>query len=305
MVCAQDHWENRATVRHKSRIMFDKTQSGYIYPRSIQALSIHLKIACLDKDSLHYLLTQSFYHYNHNIASIETIIINQIVLMAVTDKIKGLIFNQEHKLSLYTVMIDESYHAYVAYDAILQIQNNTQITPLPLPKITEIEHAIKLTKKKLANKYHDIFNLIAICIAENTINKEMIFLLNQTDTHPFFRQILRDHLADESRHSDIFCNLLRYIWGTITEEYRLNIAVVLPDFIINYLSQTVQLKFEQSVLLSMGFKLKEAQGILDDTYGLFEISSAHPKLNNILRVLEKANVIDEFVKPIFKKEGWL
>ena len=47
--------------------------------------------------------------------------------------------SDEQKINLYTIMVDEAYHAYVAFDAMLQIQAHTHITPLPLPNTIEVD----------------------------------------------------------------------------------------------------------------------------------------------------------------------
>ena len=300
----QQNWETRATVRHKPRIVFDKNQTGTIYPLSLQPLCIHPKVMALGQKELTYLLVQSFYKYQNDIDIIETKHVNQVLLAITADNICGLTFNQQQKLCAYTIMVDESYHAYVAFDAMLQIEQNTGIKPLPLPKIIEIEYAIEIIKDTLQSEYHDIFTLIAICLAENTLTKDMLSILNQHDTHPFIQRVIQDHVSDETRHAGIFFNILQYVWLKITDEYKYHIASVLVDFLCLYLDRKIQIGFDRTVLTSLGLHPDEADEILNDTYASFQLTRHHPMLKNILCVLSKAGVMDEFVCPYFKHRGW-
>ena len=300
----QQKWEKTATVRTRPRIMFDNTVPGYLYPLSRQPLGIHPKVEALGTQALTYLLAQSLYKYSNDIAIIETRFVNQAILMVITDAV-GIVFTAEQKMSLYTIMVDEAYHAYVAYDSMLQIQHHTGIRPLSFPKEIEIELAMRVSISKLPLEYHGVFRLIAVCLAENTLTKEMAGMLDQDETHPFIQQILQDHLSDESRHSGIFYHLLRYIWATISDDCKQHISTVLPEFITLYLGRVIQSEFEKCVLIEMGFSSNEADEILDDTYGHFKITRHHPMLKNMLNVLTKAGVVDEFVSPHLKENNWL
>ena len=68
-------------------------------------------------------------------------------------------------------MVDESYHAYVAYDAMLQVEQYTGISPLPLPTIIEIEQAILNAKEhsRLCRFPPQIYKNSSI-ILRNTLN---------------------------------------------------------------------------------------------------------------------------------------
>jgi hypothetical protein len=301
----QQKWEQSASVRCKPRIVFDKEDKGYWFPLAKQLLSLHPDVRELGDEALTYLLTQSLYRYSNEISIIETKIISQVIISAITDT-SGIVFNSEQKLDLYTIMVDEAYHAYVAYDAMLQIQKYTGIEPLPLPGSIEIEYAINEAIDKLPSQYHETFKFIAICLAENTLTKEIVSMLGQNETHPFFQRMINDHFSDETRHSGLFFKLLQQIWVSIDDDCKNNIAHVLPGFINSYLSVTIQINFEKTILVSMGFKKEHADQILVDTYGdHFQITAHHPMLKNILDVMRKAGVLDKFVSAQCQKMGWL
>jgi hypothetical protein len=300
----QDKWESRATVRSRPHLVVDMQGKGYFYPVSKQPIAIHSKLRQKGLDAINYLLIQSFYKYSNDISKIETKVVNQTILKVIADQLP-LSFSDEQKINLYTIMVDESYHAYVAFDSALQIEHHTSIKPLELPKEIEIERAITSIKKRLAPEYHNVFDLITVCIAENTLTKDIVFMSEEEDTHPFFQKLITDHLADESRHSGIFFHILEYVWANITVDFKRNIGAVLTDFLDLYLGVETQKEFDKMTLMHLNFSEQESDLILNDTYGGFELTSKHPMLSNIITILTKAKIMDEYTLPQFKKRNWV
>ena len=300
----QDRWENRATVRSRSRITFDNNVNGYFFPLSHQPLSVHPKVVELGKEALHFLLIQSLYKYSNDITMIETRVVNQAILTVTTDALP-ITFDSEKKLVLYTIMVDEAYHAYVAFDAMLQVQHHTQVAPLLLPKTSEIECAIQWAHEKLPTQYHDIFNLIAVCLAENTVTTEIISMVDKNETHPFFQKMIKDHLSDESRHAGVFSKLLSYIWQNLDLACKQALAEILPNFLERYLGLEVRMEFDVQTLMAMGLSACAANEVLNDTYKGFKLSKQHPMLKKILFLLETTGVTDDIVLPHLKEKNWI
>ncbi len=300
----QEQWERRSTVRSKPRIILNTNEQGVFFPKSHQPLVNHPKIKEQTEQALNYLLVQSFYKYTNDIATIETRVVNNAILSVVTNQLP-IGFTREQKINLYTVMVDESYHAYVAYDAMAQVEDYTSIQPLALPETIEIERAIEAVKKLFPVKYHSIFNLIAVCIAENTLTKEILSMIDQKETHPFYQKQLTDHLSDESRHSGIFFHLLIHIWENIANDYKENIAVILPTFIELYLGVQVDKEFYKIILTELTLSETEADIILEETYEEFKLTKDNPKIKNIVYQLEKAGLIDSYIAPGLKQKNWI
>ncbi len=301
---AQDKWERRSTIRSRPRIIYDTDAQGYFYPISRQPLAIHPFLVNKGVSAVEYLLAQSFYKYSNDIAVIETKVVNNTILQIINNQLP-IEFTKEQKLSLYTIMVDEAYHAYIAYDTMLQIEHNTGIKPLALPKVIEIEKAIISVTQTLDEKYHEIFKIICVCLAENTLTKEIVSMTDKTETHPFFQRVLQDHLADETRHSGIFFHLLKYIWSILTDDYKKAISEVLVEFIIQYLDITVQREFDKQILLNLDFTINEVDTMLKDVYNGFKLTNAHPMLNNILNLLERCEMLDKFTLPKLKAIDWI
>ncbi|MBK2296725.1 diiron oxygenase [Francisella philomiragia] len=301
----QEKWERRATVRSRPRVVYDKVATGYYYPLSRAPLAIHPSVILKGEKAIEFLLIQSLYKYSNDIASIETRVVNETILKAISDKIEGVSFDEEQKINLYTIMVDEAYHAYVAFDSIIQIKEETGINPLPLPQTIEIEKAISAIKKKLDIKYHSVFEFICVCLAENTLTKEIVTMTDKEETHPYFQKIIKDHLLDETRHSGIFFKLLCYVWSNLNEEFKQNIGEVLAEFIELYLDLDVQVEFDRKILKSINLTDQEIEEAIKDTYASFKLNKEHPMLKNILTILHKTEVIDDYTSVGFKQRNWI
>lgn len=300
----QIEWEKRATVRSRPKVVYDKEAKGYYYPISRTPLAIHPAVIAKGEKAIEFLLIQSLYKYSNDIATIETRVVNETIIKVLTNQMP-IQFNKEQQINLYSIMVDEAYHAYVAFDAMLQIEEYTGVKALPLPKVIEIEKAITKVREKLDDKYHNIFYLICVCLAENTLTKEISTMTDREETHPFFQKIIKDHFADEKRHSGIFYKLLEFIWINLNEEYKEHIGEIIVDFIEEYLGLKVQISFDKQVLSKIGFSQQEASKIVEDTYGGFKLTKDHPMLKNIITLLDKTSVFDTFTLPKFQDKEWV
>ena len=301
----QDKWEKRSTIRTRPRVIFNSEETGFFYPVSHQPLCAHPKIQLLSEEDFQFLLTQSLYKYCNDIAVIETKIVNKSAFDVINDRLP-VVFNADIKMGAFTIMLDEVYHAYVAFDALNQIQIHTHIEPLPLPKIIEIEKAINMIKSRIDKKYHKSFELVAVCIAENTLTQDTVTMVDKEETHPFFQQIIKDHLTDESRHCGYFIQVLAYFWKHLSEEYKLNIGEQLADFIESYLGVDIEIDFNKKILASLNFSDEEIARIISETYVSFKISSQHHLLKNIITQLNKTELLQDInVINNFKKKNWI
>lgn len=300
----QMEWERQAGVRTVPRIPFEPCSSRYFYPLSRQPLSVHPYVYNRGEGALSYLLVQSLYKYANDISIIETRVVNKAVLSAISNALP-IEFSATQKRHLFTILVDEAYHAYAAYDMMQEIQHHVLIEPLLLPETIEIERAISSVKQGLDARYHGLFELIAVCIAENTLTKDMVGMLDHEETHPFFQKHIAAHLADESRHAKLFFHLLKYIWHSISEDAKEHIGRSLPEFLTLYLGLSIQIEFEKRVLLHIGLTEHQADEALQDTYLNFQLTPHHPMLKNILTFLSRAGVLDKVTEPGFRAKGWM
>lgn len=299
-----ENWEKKAIVATKSKPILNAADKGYFYPLSRQPLSFHPLVEDLGTDAIAYLLTQSFYKYNNDIAIIETRLVSQAILNATNDKLL-VKFTRDQKLDLFTVLVDEAYHAYVAFDAMQKVEQHTGIKPLPLPDTLELELATQAVKKTLPAQYHTLFDFIVVCLAENTLTKDIVGMMDREETHPFFQQLITEHLVDESRHAGLFFHLLKAVWSELSKDYRKAIGAHIPEFLARYLSSSIQMDFEKSILNHLGLSDGAVDEVMQDTYGGIQLTSSHPMLKNIMTVLTKAEVFDSDIAAHFKEKEWV
>jgi len=300
----QTRWEKRAAVRSRPRIVLTDAVENDFYPVSRAPIVLHPLVAARGDKNRQFVLVQSLYKYLNDIATIETKVVNSTILSVVSGGFP-VELSQEQKLALYTIMVDESYHAYVAFDCMSQIETHTNISKLAFPPKIEIQHAIDATKAEIDQEYHAVFDLICVCLAENTLTKDIVALGNEKGTHPFFQKMLSDHLDDETRHSAVFFNLLGYVWSSLTRDAKDNIGKALGPFIERYLRLDVQIDFDRQILTSIGLSFDESSTVIRDVYGAFRLSKTHPMLKNILFVLDQSGVNDTSVRASLEQRGWI
>lgn len=91
----------------------------------------------------------------------------------------------------------------------------------------------------------------------------------------------------------------------LNSEYKQHVGEVLAEFIELYLDLEVQIAFDEQVLKSIGLSIEETKEVLDDTYGEFKLTKEHPMLKNILNILEKTRVLDEYSLKGFQQRYWI
>lgn len=288
----RDIWDRRATIRSRPRRWpVGTADAGDFYPPMRQPLVIHPDVAALGAEATSFVLIQSSYKYMNDIAVTETEIINRTALAIANDRYPGR-FSKTVRQGALTVVIDEAYHALVARDYIDAVQRNTGVPPLALPTETELSRAIAATKAELPTAWHDDFDVVAVCIAENTLTHEIVDLSRQAGLASAFTDALSDHLADEARHATFFRKVLDLQWRSIDEDRRTNLGGALPAFLAAYLNVNVQRSFDATVLRALSVPEGRAASILAEIHDCFTLGPHHPMLANILALLRKVGVLD-------------
>lgn len=302
-----DNWEKSATVRNRPRKILSNylDGGGYFYPISRQPVSIHPEVEKLGEKAKEYVLIQSLYKYAHDIAFLETEIINRISLY-ISHKDLGVDFDNKWRLEALSIVVDESYHAYVALDAMMQIQQETKVLPLNLETDLSIDLAMDWLKSRLDRRLHKIAELICVCIAENTLTKEIVTMMGRKETNKFFKAILKDHLTDEARHSKFFCNVLSYTWAHLDELDRVKIGQLLPEFIERYLDTSIQQDFDKSILRALGMNEPSVEKVIYESHGDSLLNINHPMIKNIMSLLEVAEVLkNRETHDVFTNKKWI
>ena len=301
------NWEKNSTIRNKPRRILIQDGSKYFFPIMEQPLCLHPIITELGEETIQWILVQSAYMFMKNILINETEVVCKIA-QKIIDKKTFFFLSEEMKQNLLTVIIDENYHAHVAQDFIQQVSNFTKIKPITSFSESSLTRSIQLMLATLPENCHFLFEIIAVCIAENSITKELVATIKDPDVNIFFNEVNSDHLADEGRHCVIFSELLSIFWQEIPEEIKKIIGPCLPNFMCEYLSREVKIKIDRDILSKLKLSEKEIETILYDTHPDYTIESLfliNPIVKNIISLLKKSGILNHLeTLQAFQKIGF-
>lgn len=300
----QEKWESRSSVRTRPRKFIDFGQSGYFFPEDKQPILLNQDVINLGEKVKENILLQSFYKYLNDIINLEIKLINSACTKLIySDLIVK--YTDEIKLNTYTIIIDEYYHVYLAKDMMLQLnQQFSDLEKFSYP-VSDAYNAVTLIKNQLNTKYHDIFEIIAVCIFETTLVRELVEFFNSENVHPSIKYYVNDHMNDETKHHGFFYDLLRYTWENLPDEYKENIGSHLADFIKLYLNISSEKTFNFDILTNLFQDKRKSAAIIEDLYKGFDITPEIPIVKNVLNVLQKSELLDNIhIKLGFQNIGW-
>ncbi len=297
-------WNKYASVRAIPRRTLEGGNHQKFFPISRQPLAIHPRVAEKNNESMYFILTQSAYRYLHEIAIQEIVDVNEVALNIVNRELDFSISDDDCRQAL-SVIVDEAYHAYTAFDSIAQISEFTKIKPLPLTSLNPISRAFNTLEHLVSAEDLKMLQFIAVCLSEHVLTKDLVYLNQEPDVSNFFNEIMRDHLLDEGRHASFFSKLLQSFWKNNTQEHKKTIiAQFIPKFIDAYIDNTSQKEFDALLLKALNFSLMEIEEILFDTH--FETDkNKNMTVGNFMKVLRKTGLLNnQIVVECFKTHGF-
>ena len=120
-VTYQDKWETRSSLRLRPRKPIDFSVSGDFFPIEKQVLFLLPEVRALSPQKKQDILLLSFYNYLQDIIGLEIDWVhsacNSILLKQLPVN-----FTDEMKLNAVTIIMDEYYHVYLAYDYMYQLK---------------------------------------------------------------------------------------------------------------------------------------------------------------------------------------
>ena len=183
----QAHWEAFSTIRSRPRRLLATSDAdkGNFYPLARQPLCVHPEISKLGEEVKRYLLVQSAYKYIRDITVLETEIVNRATLTIVNNQLP-VKFSHALRRDALTIIVDEAYHAYVAMDCLSQIEGHTGIMALDVDDRLSVAEAIERVRALLPPAMGASFELIAVCIAENTNTQDILAMVHEKELNAFF-----------------------------------------------------------------------------------------------------------------------
>jgi hypothetical protein len=282
------HWEKSSSIRSRPRRVLKAGAEGErLYPPSRQPLVAHPLVKALGGAAIDRVLVQSLYKFLNDIAHLETEVVCGVVLR-VAGGAGAMKLPSPLRRDLLSVIVDEGYHAYVAVDVMDQVQAMTGIVPLALPTEIQLGRAMAASRQALAESDRDMFDLAAVCIAENSLTSELLNINRESGLNPTYHQVNSDHMVDEVRHSLIFRQVLARLWQGLTDDRRERLGCHLPVFISRYLAFDIQRDYDRQILESLGMRQDDVDCVLADTHvemTLAEYRKVNPIIDRICALL--------------------
>jgi hypothetical protein len=298
-------WETRSSIRSRPRKIIDFNKPGYFFSENKQPLLLNEELKRLLHNKKEEVLLQTFKKYLYDIINLEIKLISSVCHSILYTNLI-IPFNDITKLHVHTILIDEYYHVYVAQDMLLQINNQfPYLASLHYPE-SDAQIAVKKIKKSLTPKYRKIFEILAVCIFETTLVRELVEFFNNEDLNPSIRCYVNDHMNDESRHFSFFFDLMCDIWQRLPDDYQMSIGNQLANFIHFYLNIQSDKQFYSELLYQSTKDKAYSHKMVEELYVGFEITPNIPIVKNVLNVLTKSGLLSHrAVQSGFKNFGWV
>ncbi len=261
-------WYDKATVRYTPRIVIpDYASDALVYPTALSIICEHPLVAARGKHAKSFILTQSAYQYLYGVGLLET----KFVIRCGLDLVNGCILpiDDVARLQALSVIIDESYHAYVALDYIMQMKDKSGIEPLSVPQTNRRLDATARAYAALSPELRMDFQLLAVMVGENVLTNEIATMGREKELTQSYITLMTDHVADEGRHSVYFNGLMKQRWAQLDQATQARFGAMLPGFIDDFLSIDPERPLERQMLEGCGFGDDDIRRIIDDTQTTF------------------------------------
>lgn len=290
----QLQWEKHSSIRSRPRrILREENNVGDFFPPSRQPLLVHPLLQTLKKEDRQFILIQSLYKYMNDIANIEKDIINHVCYKITKDDY-FVSFTHEMKHDALSIIIDESYHAYVALDFMAQVEEYTNVKPIGLPSHTELSDAIRDLSVSLDSLVRNNFEFIAVCIAEHALTNDLIAVAKSKDVCKTFYYVMHDHVLDEGRHAKYFATMLEIFWDLLPEAQKCIIGPLLPELLKRYFQPNLQRDFDKNILKTLDLNDIIIDTVLTDTHPPLAISEQKDSnviIQQMIDLLSKTHVL--------------
>ena len=285
-----DDWERRATVRTRPRRLLENDDK-LIYPLCRQPLVLTATFLEHCPQWRDFVLVQSFYKFINDVVIFETEIVDKTARNIAKDRFSTP-FPLACRYDAMTVVVDEDYHALVALDFLQQTVDMTGIPPIDLPAQIELSRALPAAQAQVPAHLRDAVELMGVAIAENTVTQDVAAFSKDNSVKASIRGLMADHLSDEGRHAQFWTRLVRLYWQAASPEDRDGIALALPVFLENYLTNELQKTFDLQLIEHLDVSPTLRNTLRDEVIALtFPINYQHPLVANIMGFLQHSGLL--------------
>lgn len=215
-------WDNRASVRtstHDYQLPDDvqhQLESRYWFPPDFLPYLSHPAIQAAGRDVLHRLTANHLVHFLDYTTLLEHRIVNRAVEVIIHRELP-IHVSQAMKHAALQLYTDEGYHALFSNRLADQIAGLYGIIGRPaMPKrIVRMNALIARTSEK----NRPLAWFLLGFVSETIIARELLEVCRNSLVSSV-NDMLRDHLADEARHSRYFAEVFHYLWLALNNRQR-------------------------------------------------------------------------------------
>lgn len=207
-------WNTRASVRaseHSYLLPSDlerQLDTRCWFPASFLPYLNHPTIRAAGRATAHRLSANHLVYFLDYTTLLEHRIVNRSVETIVHDDL-GISIPSRMKTAALQLYTDEGYHALFSSQLAEQIAGLYGVTDRPVmpQRITRLNALIERTP----DRHKTLAWFLVGFVSETIIAKELLEVCRD-ELVSSVQEMLRDHLADEARHSRYFCEVFHYLW---------------------------------------------------------------------------------------------
>ncbi|VVN00248.1 hypothetical protein PS645_03252 [Pseudomonas fluorescens] len=207
-------WDSRSSVRtseHSYLLHSDlerQLETRRWFPASLLPYLNHPAVEAAGRTTAHRLSANHLVYFLDYTTLLEHRIVNRSVETIVHDEL-GIPIPAQMKTSALQLYTDEGYHALFSSHLAEQIAEFYGMVDRPVmpQRIIRLNALIERTPAR----HKSLAWFLVGFVSETIIAKELLDVCRD-ELVSGVQEMLRDHLADEARHSRYFCDVFHYLW---------------------------------------------------------------------------------------------
>jgi hypothetical protein len=286
-------WDNRAAVRTSKHTYLlpleieQQLQTRHWFPPAFLSYLNHPSVKAAGRAITHRLSANHLVYFLDYTTLLEHRIVNRSVETIVHDDL-GVCIPRRMKNAALQLYTDEGYHALVSNSLAEQIAAFYGMFDRPVmpQRIIRLQALLERTP----DRHKSLAWFLAGFVSETIIAKDLLDICRDALVDGV-QEMLRDHLADEARHSRYFCEVFHYLWLHLNSAQRMFCASLLPELIRVFFEVD-----ERWLKLSLRFVGLSETACLEIIEGLSDAQATLQRVRSgasaTLSALEKAGFFD-------------
>ncbi|MDN4544421.1 diiron oxygenase [Pseudomonas sp. C32] len=227
-------WNTRSSVRSSKHCYLlppdlnEQLKTRHWFPPAFLSYLNHPELKTKNKAITQRLSANHLVHFLDYTTLLEHRIVNRSVEIIAHNEL-GIVIPTRMKTAALQLYTDEGYHALFSSNLAEQIADLYGMTDRPVipQRITRLNELIDRT----STKHKALAWFLVGFVSETIIAKELLEACRDALVSTV-QEMLRDHLADEARHSRYFCEVFHYFWQNFSGVQRAVAAKLLIEILL-------------------------------------------------------------------------